>query len=122
MYPIDLHYCHKQIEKNKKLGKYPISKWVLFCNFLLENKFKVKLHKARSTVSKYILVQKGKKEYKVRFSNHKPSYGMELTKDSDFYVGVSNLGVTTSYDAIKAIFTFFNTSLDETKIPKELRK
>jgi hypothetical protein len=47
---------------------------------------------------------------------------MELTKDSDFYVGVSNLGVTTSYDAIKAIFTFFNTSLDETKIPKELRK
>lgn len=93
---------------------YPIPKWVDFCAQMVDLGFHVTFIDAKSTVSKYVYVSKGVKVFKVRFSNHKPNPRDERKKTSDFYVGVSNFGVTTTEDAIKAIKKYFNTKENKT--------
>jgi hypothetical protein len=77
---------------------YSIPKWIIFSEKMLELGFKVDLHKAKTTVSKYIYITRGLKKYKIRFSNHKANRNAELSDDCDFYVGIGNRGtITTEY-------------------------
>jgi len=59
---------------------------------------------AVTTVSKYVTIRKNKKQFKVRFSNHKPNKGKEIDRLCDFFVGASHLNANwyTWEDAIKA--------------------
>lgn len=86
---------------------YPKQKWITFCEALISKGYKLWLYEAKSTVSKYITIGKDKRRFKVRFSNHKPNSYMEKVNDCDFYVGISNSKVTTTEDALKAVFEFF---------------
>lgn len=87
-------------------------KWMMFAETLLNQGYKLKMTESRSTVSRYIMVFKdGEKRYfKVRFSNHKPNKGRETGRsfnDCDFFVGVTHTGVTTTADALLAVYKFF---------------
>lgn len=88
----EVRYRYSQTE-------WEVPKYILFIEKCLENGYSISLYNAQKTVSKYVTVSNGSKEYKVRFSNHKPSYYRELHKDCDFFVGITNLGVTTWEDA-----------------------
>ena len=80
-------------------------KWISFCEVLLDEGYDLYLYEARKTFSKYITVKNKtkNKQFKVRFSNHKPIYGREVNGDCDFFVGVTNLGVSTTSDALRAV-------------------
>lgn len=95
-----------------KENDYPPSKWLDFCEAMLNAGLDVYYYQAMRTVSKYIIVKKDKKKYMVRFSNHKPIKYLEEQESCDFFVGVTNLGVTTTKQAIKAALKYFNTSYD----------
>lgn len=86
------------------------AKWVHFCETLLEAGYTLSLYEAQATYSKYVTVKKGKQRFKVRFSNHKPIKHREIKGDCDFFVGITNLGVTTTSDALKAVQEFFKSS------------
>lgn len=90
---------------SKSYGK---QKWIIFCETLLKEGYTLYLYEANKTFSKYITVRKDNKSFKVRFSNHKPAKDKEFYNDSDFYVGVSNFGTTTTEDALKAVKKYFN--------------
>ena len=94
--------------KDKISEKYGKQKWIIFCETLLEKGYTLYLYEARKTFSKYITVCKNNKRYKVRFSNHKPALQKETFNDSDFYVGISNFGTTTTEDALNAVKKYFN--------------
>lgn len=85
---------------SRKSKFYPVQKWIEFCETLIREGYKLKLYEAKTTRSKYILVNGC---FKVRFSNHRPSYLKQKDQDSDFYVGVSNFGTTTTQDALQAV-------------------
>jgi len=68
-------------------GNYPMPKWGRFCIELLKRGYKVQLHPAKTTVSKYIYVTYKDQTVKVRFSNHKPAFQKQIHKDCDYYVG-----------------------------------
>lgn len=85
---------------------YGKQKWISFCETLILQGFDLYLYEARKTVSKYITIKQGKKRFKVRFSNHKPIYYKEVQRDCDFFVGVSNLGTTTTEDALQAVYKY----------------
>jgi hypothetical protein len=87
---------------------YGKAKWMLFCEELLPD-YDLYLYEARRTFSKYITVKRGDNSFKVRFSNHKPNLERELHKDCDFFVGVTNLGVTTTDKAIDATRQYFDS-------------
>jgi hypothetical protein len=82
-------------------------KWIIFCETLMDLGYKISLYEARQTVSKYVTVIGWDREFKVRFSNHKPIYAREAQGDCDFFVGVTNLGVTRMEDALNATKQFF---------------
>ncbi len=86
---------------------YSKPKWIEFCEHFMEKGFKIRLYEARKTVSKYVTVQKGSKEFKVRFSNHKPIHQREMMGDCDFFVGVTHTGVRTTSMAIDEVTKFF---------------
>lgn len=87
---------------------YPVSKWLIFCETMLNRGYKVSVYCAKTTYSKYVYVHKGSKSFKVRFSNHKPNYNKEVKDpDCDFFVGVCHSQVTTTDDAIEAVNKFF---------------
>ena len=87
---------------------YPKQKWVEFCETLLREGYVLSLYEARQTYSKYITVRKaGRSPFKVRFSNHKPIQSRELAGDCDFFVGVTNLGVTNTAMALQAVRRHF---------------
>lgn len=91
------------------------AKWIEFCEKMMADGYYLKLYEARKTVSKYITVinpEDSGHKFKVRFSNHRPIKHREVSGDCDFFVGVTNLGVTTTDDAIKATLDYFS-------IPKE---
>ena len=104
-------------EQSAKRG-YPTSKWVQFCEIMLHNGFGVSYYEALKTFSKYVIIRKGKKKFMVRFSNHKPIKYLEEKGTCDFFVGVTNLGVTRTEDAIKATSTYFGVPIVITKQPK----
>jgi len=84
-------------------SQYPTPKWLLFVQSLLLTGWIVGVHKAETTHSKYVYIRKDKKRYKIRFSNHRPSKKKELYGDADFYVGISNLNVTTTEQVLQEI-------------------
>ncbi len=95
--------------KSKISEKYGKQKWIIFCEILLTKGYTLKLYEAKKTFSKYITVIKNGRYFKVRFSNHKPSMTKQIIeKDSDFYVGVSRSGITTTEDALKAVEKHFS--------------
>lgn len=83
---------------------YPIPKWVVFAETMLKHGWKVSLHEARRTVSKYLHVKKRvdnkTTRYKIRFSNHKANYHTEHNGDSDIYVGIGNKGTITTEEVL----------------------
>lgn len=87
---------------------YPKAKWIEFSEILLKEDYELYIYEARKTFSKYITVMKDDKKFKVRFSNHKPIAHRELSNDCDFFVGVTNLKVTNTNMALKAVMEFFN--------------
>ena len=90
---------------SKQYGK---AKWIIFCEILLAAGYTLYLYEASKTFSKYITIKKGAQSFKVRFSNHKPSFSKEFNNDSDFYVGITNFGITTYEDALRAVKKYFN--------------
>lgn len=96
------HDILRQRSDRAKKHKFPIPKWVLFCKAMLEAGYTLHMYEAKTTVSKYITVSRGAKQYRVRFSNHKPSRFREFAGDCDFFVGITHTGVRTWEDAIKA--------------------
>lgn len=93
--------------QKKTSPKYGKAKWIIFAESLIAEGYEVYLYEARRTFSKYLTIKKDDLSYKVRFSNHKPILEREKNKDCDFFVGVSNFGVTTTDDAILAVNKFF---------------
>lgn len=98
----------QELLNSKISAKYGKAKWIIFCEILLKAGYNLKLYEARKTFSKYIYVSKAGKTYKVRFSNHKPAKWKEFNKDCDFFVGIGNLGVTNTNDALNAVENYFN--------------
>lgn len=88
-------------------SQYPTPKYLLFIQRALEANFRVYLIRAKTTHSKYVHVRFKNKVYKVRFSDHKPNYSSEEQESCNFFVGVTNLTVTTTEDAWKAMNKYF---------------
>jgi len=99
-----------RVEYSIKLG-YSKQKWVEFCEHFLAQGYHLSLYEARRTVSKYITVSRGRQRFKVRFSNHKPIEHREKAGDCDFFVGRTNLKVTTTRDAIRATEEYFKREI-----------
>lgn len=92
-----------------KNADYDKTKWIGFCETMLDRGYTLTLYEARQTFSKYITVSLPEhKPFKVRFSNHKPIAHRELNGDCDFFVGVTNLRVTNTAQAIEAVEKHFN--------------
>ena len=83
-------------------------KYLQYIKMALEKNYKVSLYDAQTTVSKYVTVKKGKRTFKVRFSNHKPNKTKELNNECDFFVGITHLGITNTDNAWEATKKFFN--------------
>jgi len=81
--------------------------WVEFCEISIRRGFDVYLYEAKHTASKYITLFRNGRSFKVRFSNHRPIARRELAGDCDFFVGVTNLSVTTTGDALRAVAQHF---------------
>lgn len=96
----------RQKKKADVLG-FDLPKWVSFSELMMQKGFRVLYYEAIRTVSKYVIVTRGEKKFMVRFSNHKPSIAREARQDCDFFVGVTNFGVTRTNDAIKATLEYF---------------
>lgn len=91
-------------------GKYGRSVWVRYCDVMLDQGYAVEIYEAKDTVSKYITVT-GNFDitYKVRFSNHPPSYVRMLDSDVNMVVGYSRDGIRwTLEDAIIATLKWFD--------------
>lgn len=88
-----------EMERVYKRAKMDEPKYFLFIKFALNYGYTVTLYDAQSTVSKYVTVHNRKKKFKIRWSNHKPNLKREMQGDCDFFVGVTNLGVTTTREA-----------------------
>jgi len=100
--PLDHAYLDaRDCARNSEL---PTQKWVEFCRTLLDEGYSLTLYEALRTVSKYVTVNGS---YKVRFSNHKPIESREANGDCDFFVGVTNLGVTNTKMALAAVRRHF---------------
>lgn len=86
---------------------YKPAKWSYFCRTMINAGLKVSLYQSKTTVSKYVYVRNSNdKEFKVRFSNHKPIKTKEEANDCDFFVGIANRTVTNTDQAIEATFNF----------------
>lgn len=103
---LDLAYLETR-NKNAIAAGYPPLKWVEFATTLMGEGLSCTLYEARRTVSKYITVSDGRRQFKVRFSNHRPIPARELSGDCDFFVGKTNLAVTNTAMALAATRNFF---------------
>ena len=98
----------RELLDSKISTRYGKQKWIIFCEKLLAEGYTLTLYEAKKTFSKYITVRKDGKSFKVRFSNHKPALDKQIKNDSDFYVGYSYSGITTTEDALRAVKKYFN--------------
>ena len=115
-------YLTFDLLKQKTSKKYGKQKWIIFAEELLHKGFKISLYEARRTFSKYLTVEKDGKYFKVRFSNHKPIKERELNNDCDLFVGVTNYKVTTTEDALQAVYEYFKKEKGEKNMTeKELQ-
>lgn len=97
-------------ERRIELAGYKKSKWIGLCEELIYLGFEVRLYEAKKSNSKYITVTHTKspgKSYKIRVSNHKPILEKELAGTCDFFVGHTNLVITTCRQALTACFVYF---------------
>lgn len=105
--PIDQAYLDSRTAALASSG-FRKSKWIEFCEAMLNRGLRVNLYEARRTVSKYVTVRaSGKKAFKVRFSNHKPIRAKEAGNDCDFFVGRTHFATTTTSQAIAATLSHF---------------
>lgn len=81
--------------------KFPTPKYLTFIKHMITNGWEVKVYVAG--VSKYVFVTKDNKIHKIRFSNHRPIYTLEMKEDCDFYVGISHKQVSTTDQIINKI-------------------
>lgn len=90
------------------------AKWVLFSTWWLYRGYEVRLYRAKRTVSKYVTVTDPARgvSFKVRFSDHKPILRRELDGDCDFFVGITNFDIHTTYDAVAAASEYFGERYD----------
>jgi hypothetical protein len=89
--------------RSLKYGYPECPKWVQFAEAAIKDGWEVKLYRARTTLSKYLFICKGAEQYKIRYSNHRPSYLKEEVADSDFYVGVHHKGCITTEELMKKL-------------------
>lgn len=87
--------------------KFGPAKWMQFARYFINEGYEVELYEARQTFSKYLTVIRGEHRFKVRFSNHKPILEREINGDCDYFVGRTNLRVSTTDTAIAATEIFF---------------
>lgn len=87
--------------------QYSIPKYIQFIERALTCGFKVILYMPKTTRSKYVTVQYKHKKYKIRWSNHKPIKDLEEQGSCDFFVGVTNLHITTTEQAWEAMLNHF---------------
>ena len=111
---VTIGYLRHRAKLLKEAG-YSKSRWIEFCEKVLELGLTMRLYEARRTVSKYITIKDPNdfsRSFKVRFSNHRPIKHRETSGDCDFFVGVTNLGTTTTEDAFSAVVKFFNVKTE----------
>jgi hypothetical protein len=97
--------------KTPKNPQFTKPKWIEFCEYFLDRPgVVIKLYEARKTNSKYITIHCNHKQFKVRFSDHKPIAARELQGDCDFFVGITNLATTNTKMAIVAVEQFLKTA------------
>lgn len=101
------HYLSERIKLLNAKG-YGKTKWIEFAEEMNKLGLKCYLYEARQTFSKYITVRNQSKEVLIRFSNHRPNRHREIQGDCDFFVGVTNLGVKTTQDAINFVKNVFD--------------
>ncbi|MBO6507323.1 MAG: hypothetical protein JJ979_02365 [Roseibium sp.] len=113
---IDKQYLDGRLNGLKAAG-YGKTKWIEFCETMLNYGFDLSLYEARQTVSKYITVtsRASKKSFKVRFSNHRPNRYREEGGDCDFFVGRNNHSISTTDQAIEATLEHFAKDFGFTK-------
>ncbi len=104
---LTLEYINKRAKRYAKKG-WGKPKWMLFAEYLINKGFQCNLYEARKTNSKYITISKNNKQFKVRFSDHKPIKRRELAGDCDFFVGMTHTGTRTTRDAYDAVIEYFN--------------
>ncbi len=96
---------------NRTVAKgYTKPRWIEFSETMISYGFRVYLYEARKTYSKYITLlhdSHNGKEFKVRYSDHKPIKRRELANDCDFFVGVTNIRTTNTDQAIEAVLEYF---------------
>lgn len=117
--PLTLNYLVSREQATKEKG-FDCPRWIQFSKVMMANGLTVILYEARETVSKYITVTDGQKQFKVRFSNHKPIRAKEAESSCDFFVGRTHFGVTTTSQAIAAVAKFFNRTIEISKNPPEV--
>lgn len=103
MVSITNKYLDYMVKCYAKKGWNTPPKWVKFCYTMLEHGWNIFLHRAKTTRSKYIYIIKDKRNYKIRFSDHKANFRQEIKNDSDYYVGVGNFGVITTEQLIEQL-------------------
>lgn len=86
---------------------YKKQQWVSFCEIMLSKGFTCTIYEAKLTFSKYITVKYFDRQFKVRFSNHKPIAHREENGDCDFFVGYTNKGIQTTGQAVLKVFQYF---------------
>jgi hypothetical protein len=87
--------------------QYATPKYLLFIQWAIEQQYRVTLYMPATTRSKYVTLYRGKKLFKIRFSDHRPIKAREEKGDCDFFVGRTNFTVTTTEDAKQAVRNFF---------------
>lgn len=107
---VTYEFLNKRSEDSTSKG-FQKQKWIQFCETVMDRGFRVELYEARRTFSKYVTVIGFDKEFKVRFSNHKPIAERELKGDCDFFVGVTHTGWRTTDDALKALTEYFGETV-----------
>lgn len=108
--PVTAEYLQSRAIRSIALG-YGKPKYIQFCERALASGMRVQLYEARHTASKYVTLRAGGRQFKVRFSNHKPIPSREVGGDCDFFVGVTNLAVTTTDQAFAAAMSYFGQVL-----------
>ena len=103
---VDQRFLDQRAAFAAKAG-FARQKWIRFCEIMMAYNLVCELYEARQTVSKYITVSNGLKQFKVRFSNHAPIAYRESRGDCDFFVGHTNQGVTTTNQASRDTLDFF---------------
>lgn len=90
------------------------AKWIEYAEAMLARGLRVTLYEPIVGTSKYLTVHMhGRGKYKVRFSNHKPNVHREFHKHCDFFVGITNFGITTTAQAIAATLKRFDIPWDQ---------